>query len=143
MNSYSNVIPFVRPAPKQRPPTSIQSEAERRRAILGSAEATDLMQLAQYLADKTNLSAQDAVASLAVCVRSSAKAQADTLTAAVAKRKLQQRCIDILTSPPASEDIDLAVWLVRETDASSAVAIEVMNRTHESALCSQSTGNDQ
>ena len=66
-----------------------------------------------------------------------------TLFSEVLKRRLKQRCVEILTGPAASKDIDLAVWLVQETDVSSAVAIDVMNRTHEPALCSQSTGNDQ
>ncbi len=133
----ARVLPFARRATNHRP---VQSEMERRDTILGSAEAADQMQFARYLAEKTTLSVPQAIGTLAVSALSCRKAQTDALAAVVAKRRLKQRCIEILTSAAASKDIDLAVWLVQETDASAAVAIEVLSRTHESAL---SSGNDQ
>ena len=133
----ARVLPFARRATNHRP---VQSEMERRDAILGSAEAADQMQFARYLAEKTTLSVPQAIGTLAVSVIACRRAQADALAAAVVKRRLKQRCVEILTSAAASKDIDLAVWLVQETDASAAVAIEVLSRTHESAL---SSGNAQ
>jgi hypothetical protein len=76
------------------------------------------------------LTVTEAIAVLAAGVSTYEKAQADALTATVAKRKLQERCVDILTSAAASYDIKLATWLTLETTVAASVAIEVMSRTH-------------
>jgi hypothetical protein len=89
-----------------------------------------MMGAAMYLADKTTLTVLEVIAALAVSSREYNKAQADALSATVAKRKIQERCIDILTSPAASHDSKLATWLALETTVAASVAIEVMARAH-------------
>jgi hypothetical protein len=131
MRSQNNIVPFVRIVPKA---TEAQSEAHRRAAILSSSQAQGAMAAcARYLTDETALTATEAIAVLAVGVGTYDKAQADALTATVAKRKLQERCVAILTSPAADHDEELAKWLMLETTVSAAVAEEVMVRTHAEA----------
>jgi hypothetical protein len=128
MNNQSNVVPFSRLVPKQ---TQAQSDAQRRAAILSSPEAQGAMEAcARYLTDETALTVTEAIAVLAVGVGTYDKAQADALTATVAKRRLQERCVEILTSPAASHHINLAKWLTLETNVAAPIAIEVMVRTH-------------
>jgi hypothetical protein len=117
----NNIVPLIRLVPK----------ATRRDAILNCPEAQGpFAALAQGLADQTELSVDQVIAVLAVSVSAYDKAQADALVATVARRRLQERAIAILTAPEATRDIELAKWLTLETTVSSSVAIEVMARTH-------------
>jgi hypothetical protein len=88
---------------------------------------------ARYLADETALTVAEAIGVLAAGASTYDKAQAEALTAIVAKRKLQERCVAILTCPAASHDVELAKWLTLETAVSAAVAEDVMSRTHAAA----------
>jgi hypothetical protein len=127
MNSQNNVVPF-RLVPK---PTQAQSEAQRRAAILSSPEAQGAMAAcALYLTDETALTVAEAIGVLAAGASTYDRAQADALTATVAKRRLLERAVEILTSPEASHDMKLAKWLTLETSVAASIAIEVMARTH-------------
>ena len=131
MNTERNVVPFVRLVPKA---TEAQRDAQRRAAILSSPEAQGAMAAcALYLTDETALTVAEAIGVLAAGASTYDRAQADALTATVAKRKVQERCVAILTSPSAAHDIELAKWLALETTVSAAVAEDVMNRTHAAA----------
>jgi hypothetical protein len=88
---------------------------------------------ALYLADNTVLTVAEAIATLAAGNCDHNKAQVAALTATVAKRKANERCVAILTCPAASHDLELAKYLALETTVSAAVAIAVMNRTHAEA----------
>jgi hypothetical protein len=128
MNTERNVVPFVRSVPKA---TEAQRDAQRRAAILNSSEAQGAFSAcARYLADETALTVVEAIAVIAAGVGAHDKAHVDALTATVAKRKVQERCVAILTSPEASHDIELAKWLTLETSVTASVAVEVMARTH-------------
>jgi hypothetical protein len=134
--SEQKVLPFLRLVPKQ---TEAQSEAQRREAIINCSEAQGAMAAcARHLADETALTVTQAIAVLAAGISTYDKAQAAALTATVAKRKLQQRCVDILTSTAASRDMKLAIWLTLETSASAEIAIQVLEQTHEAELTESS-----